>query len=81
MSYAAAFANASGLSPIGPYSEPVLVRPASGATVMQLPEDPLKMATKIYLYRRITTSQGNDLPQRQVAIIEPGTSRWQDTSA
>lgn len=81
VAYAVSFANTCGPSHISEYSEPQPIRPATGATLVRFPVDPLKRATKIYIHRQITTAQGTPLPSRIAGIVDADTTRWHDGPA
>ncbi|MEV4110634.1 hypothetical protein [Nonomuraea sp. NPDC049695] len=75
VSYAVAFSNHSGPSPIGPWSEPLTISGKAGPTLTDLPDDPLGMAVARQIWRRIDLPNGT----KKVTIAGLTTSMDQRT--
>ena len=58
VSYAIKFNNDCGSSKLGPYCDPVQIQADKACTLINLPEDSSKMATKRFIYRKITDANG-----------------------
>jgi hypothetical protein len=81
--YAVAFANQAGGSGgpgrIGPWSAFAAVGAHAGATLTDLPVDPLKMATHRWIYRQFRHADGTTSPLRLVGIVDTTATSYTDT--
>jgi len=79
--YAVLFANSApsnptGPSPLGPWSALLRIGETAYATLTSIPQDPLHMATHIWVYRRFAESQ----KARLVTVLPAGTTEYTDRS-
>jgi hypothetical protein len=51
----------------------------AGATLTDLPVDPLKMATHLWIYRRFRPADGTTSPLRLVGITDTKAASYTDT--
>ena len=81
VAYALSFSNDSGISPLGGYCSSQEIQENFGVTITNIPqEDPLKMATKIRIFRKITDSNQNVLEEKIIAGKNIGFDSYQDVS-
>jgi hypothetical protein len=79
VAYALSFSNDSGISPLGGYCSSQEIQENFGVTITNIPqEDPLKMATKIRIFRKITDSNQNVLEEKIIAGKNIGFDSYQD---
>lgn len=80
--YAIAFANPSGLGPLGPWGAWTEVDERSLPLVTEIPVDPLKLATARHLHRQIQAPGSTEPgPDTVVTILADNeTASWQDTT-
>ncbi|MGG0940496.1 hypothetical protein ABHN11_31300 [Brevibacillus centrosporus] len=77
LSYAIEFVNNKGPSGIGPWTDPVTLAGKAHPTLIDIPEDPLKLADRYRVYRRIEKPSGESITQC-VAIPKVSETTWKD---